>query len=54
MANVALTPEAVEQLEVLANPIHGRVLRLLARLEKWPKVSGAKPLTGDLAGCFRL
>ena len=54
MANVALTPEAVEQLEVLANPIHGRVLRLLARLEKWPKVSGAKPLTGDLAGHYRL
>jgi mRNA-degrading endonuclease RelE of RelBE toxin-antitoxin system len=54
MAQVVLTPEAVEQLEALANPIHGRVLKLLVRLEHWPEVSGAKPLAGDLAGRYRL
>ena len=30
------------------------VLRLLLRLEQWPNVSGAKRLTGGLAGRFRL
>jgi mRNA-degrading endonuclease RelE of RelBE toxin-antitoxin system len=34
--------------------IHGRVLRLLERLEKWPNVSGAKALSGNLAGWYRL
>ena len=27
---------------------------LLERLEKWPNVSGAKPLRGNLAGRYRL
>jgi mRNA-degrading endonuclease RelE of RelBE toxin-antitoxin system len=54
MAIVTLTTEAAEQLESLNNPIHGRVLRLLVRLERWPDVSGAKPLSGGLAGRYRL
>jgi len=54
MATVSLTPEAAEQLEDLNNPIHGRVLKLLVRLEEWPEVSGAKPLSGELAGRYRL
>lgn len=54
MATVVLTPAAAEELEQLSNPIHGRVLRLLVRLERWPDVSGAKPLTGELAGRYRL
>ena len=33
--------------------IHG-VLHLLGRLERWPEVSGARPLTGNLAGWYRL
>jgi mRNA-degrading endonuclease RelE of RelBE toxin-antitoxin system len=28
--------------------------KLLERLEKWPNVSGAKPLRGNLAGRYRL
>lgn len=54
MAIVTLTPEAAEQLESLNNPIHGRVLKLLVRLEQWPDVSGAKPLSGELAGRYRI
>jgi mRNA-degrading endonuclease RelE of RelBE toxin-antitoxin system len=27
---------------------------LLDRLEQWPDVSGVKPLSGELAGCYRL
>jgi len=52
--SVLLTPAAAEQLESLNNPIHVRVLKLLIRLEGWPHVSGAKPLTGELSGRFRL
>lgn len=49
MATVVLTPEAAEQLDALDNPIHRRVLRLIVRLERWPNVSGVKPLSGKLA-----
>ncbi len=54
MAIVVLTPEAAAQLDNLPLVAHGRVLRLLERLENWPQVSGAKPLRGGLAGRFRL
>ena len=54
MATVVLTPEATIGLEELNNPIHGRVLQLLVKLEQWPSVSGAKPLRGELAGRYRL
>jgi mRNA-degrading endonuclease RelE of RelBE toxin-antitoxin system len=54
MATVELTPEAAEQLEELTNPIHARVLKILERLENWPRVSGAKPLAGSLAGHYRM
>lgn len=54
MARVILTPEAAEQLDALNNPIHGRVLRLIVRLERWPDVNGAKALSGGLVGRHRL
>ena len=54
MAKVKLAAEAAEGLEDLPLVIHARVLALLRRLENWPAVSGAKPLTGDLAGRYRL
>ena len=54
MATAVLTPEAAEQLEDLSAPMHGRVLKLLESLERWPAVSGVKALAGDLAGHFRL
>lgn len=54
MAVVVLTKEAAGGLEALGKPIHDRVLRLLERLEKWPEVSGAKPLSGKLAGRYRM
>jgi len=54
MAKVRLTREAAEGLEDLPLVVHSRVLLLLERLEKWPAVSGAKPLTGPLAGRYRL
>ncbi len=52
--NVRITPEALDDLDRLPEVIHRRVLHLMERLQKWPAVSGAKPLSGDLAGQFRL
>lgn len=54
MATVNLTSAAAEQLDRLPRAIHTRVHRLLERLRNWPTISGAKPLSGDLAGWYRL
>ncbi len=54
MATVIITEEAQDQAERLPKAIHSRVLRLVEQLEKWPEVSGAKPLSGNLAGWYRL
>jgi len=54
MASVVVTPEVLEQLDSLPAEIVVRMQKLLERLRKWPQTSGAKPLTGRLAGHFRL
>ncbi len=54
MAKVVTTSGALKQLESLPSEIVARVVKLYERLEKWPQVSGAKPLTGSLAGRWRL
>lgn len=51
---VTLGPKAADDLEDLPLAIHVRVLRILERLESWPSVSGAKPLSGSLAGHYRI
>jgi mRNA-degrading endonuclease RelE of RelBE toxin-antitoxin system len=53
-AKVYLTTEAREAMNDLPLPILRRVNRVLERLERWPEVSGAKPLTGPLAGWYRV
>jgi mRNA-degrading endonuclease RelE of RelBE toxin-antitoxin system len=54
MAAVLLTPEAQEEFDVLPAVVKERMRNLFRRLAKWPDVSGAKALTGDLAGSYRL
>jgi len=54
MVTVVLIPEARRQAERLPMPIFGRVTKLVERLRGWPNISGAKPLSGNLAGRFRL
>jgi mRNA interferase RelE/StbE len=54
MVNVLLSPEAQRQLDRLPKTIRARVYALVQRLQRWPEVSGAKPLSGPLAGRFRL
>jgi mRNA-degrading endonuclease RelE of RelBE toxin-antitoxin system len=54
MAKVTITTRAARELDDLPLAVHVRVGFLLERLERWPAVSGAKPLTGPLAGHYRL
>ncbi len=54
MPNVTLLYDAAQQLGDLPKPIKARVLELMIRLSDWPNVSGAKPLSGNLAGHYRL
>ena len=54
MAKVELTAQAERQVDLLPKAIRLRLLEVVRRLEKWPNVSGAKPLRGSLAGHFRV
>ncbi|MGC8625770.1 MAG: type II toxin-antitoxin system RelE family toxin [Phycisphaerae bacterium] len=47
-------PTVDAEIQRLSLVIRGRVWDVVARLEHWPQVSGAKPLTGPLAGRFRI
>jgi mRNA interferase RelE/StbE len=51
---VALTQSAQWDFTSLPRVIQARVLSMLERLARWPDVSGAKALTGNLAGWYRL
>jgi mRNA-degrading endonuclease RelE of RelBE toxin-antitoxin system len=54
MPNVTLVYDAATQLGDLPKPIKARMVELLVRLADWPDVSGAKALSGNLAGHYRL
>lgn len=54
MAMVQLTPQARENFARLPKAIRPRVARLIGRVGNWPDVSGAKALSGELAGHYRL
>jgi mRNA interferase RelE/StbE len=54
MAKVEVSRESEDQIAKLPKTIRLRLLDVVRRLEKWPAVSGAKPLRGNLAGHFRI
>ena len=54
MASVTVSPDALEQLVKLPRVIRERIGKLFVRLESWPAVSGAKSLSSNLAGWYRL
>jgi mRNA-degrading endonuclease RelE of RelBE toxin-antitoxin system len=54
MARVWIGEEATAQAKSLPKPIQARVLRIVERLKSWPAVAGAKPLSGRLAGHYRI
>lgn len=51
---VLLTPQAQADVKALPMTIRTRMLGLMDRLDRWPNVSGAKPLRGKLAGKYRI
>jgi mRNA-degrading endonuclease RelE of RelBE toxin-antitoxin system len=54
VADVIITPAAQADFDALPRVIQGRVLSIFVRLGKWPAVSGAKPLRGELHGSYRI
>ena len=54
MVNVLVSPDVQRQVDRLPRVIRARVWQLIQRLRKWPEISGAKPLRGNLAGRYRL
>ena len=55
MAIVTLTDDARNQFDELPGHIRARLSAdVFPRLERWPDVSGAKPLRGDMTGSFRI
>lgn len=54
MARVTYEPDVAEQTAMLPRPVLSRLEMIIERLRKWPHVSGAKPLRGDLAGHWRI
>ena len=54
MREIILRPEAMRQADQLPKVMRARIHAVLVRLQAWPDVSGAKPLTGNLAGHYRV
>jgi len=52
--DVFVSAEAHAKFEKLPKTIKARVAEIYERLEKWPAVSGAKPLRYRFKGCFRI
>ncbi len=52
--DVELTPDALADFRALPGVIQKRVRKVTRRLEDWPAVSGAKALSGNLAGWYRI
>jgi len=54
MVKVVLRPDAARGFGDAPTGMIRRINDALERLEQWPQVSGAKPLRGNLKGCFCL
>jgi len=54
MSRVRIPGAAQRSFESLPITIKDRVLRVFERLNDWPTVSGAKPMSGSRAGQFRV
>ena len=54
MVKVEFNAEAKRGLEDIPLTIRLRCYEIIGRLQRWPNVSGAKPLRGELKGCFRI
>jgi mRNA interferase RelE/StbE len=52
--DIVVSAEAHGKFESLPRTIKARVLEIYERLQKWPAVSGAKPLRHGLKSHFRI
>jgi mRNA interferase RelE/StbE len=53
-AEVRITISANEELQTVPVRIRQRIAEIVERLAKWPEVSGAKQLRGNLHGNYRI
>jgi mRNA-degrading endonuclease RelE of RelBE toxin-antitoxin system len=51
---VLLTPDAQRQAHELPLAMRARLQDVITRLERWPDVSGCKPMTHDWKGHYRV
>lgn len=51
---VYLTREAQHEADHLPLTMRARLDDIITRLERWPSVSGCKPLTGEWQGHYRI
>lgn len=54
VVDVLVTEAAQQDFLALPLPIQARALQVFERLRRWPQVSGAKPLRGELKGAYRI
>jgi mRNA-degrading endonuclease RelE of RelBE toxin-antitoxin system len=54
MVRVEITAGALDEYVRLPRTIKARMQKVLHRLQAWPEVGGAKPLSGGLAGWYRV
>jgi mRNA interferase RelE/StbE len=54
MADVEITPGALDELAKAPRPVQRRIRDIFMRLLHWPDVSGAKALRGKLTGSYRI
>lgn len=54
MMRVTLTAGAARDFERMPLTMKNRMLLIIERLQRWPAVSEAKPLSGPLAGHYRI
>ena len=52
--DVEFTPKALDEFRALPGATQKRVQKIAQRLKDWPNVSGAKALSGNLAGWYRI
>jgi mRNA-degrading endonuclease RelE of RelBE toxin-antitoxin system len=51
---VVIAPDAEDEIEALPVTVRARLDAVISRLEKWPNVSGAKPLRKEWKGHYRI
>jgi mRNA-degrading endonuclease RelE of RelBE toxin-antitoxin system len=54
VAKIVLIGDAKRQIENLPLHLNAQAQAIIERLARWPEVSGAKPLKGNLKGHYRI